>query len=120
MISLLACVSWRFCPDRTSLPHVSYKSSSSFLGGVFHVERSFTRETFNFVKEPLGVSSEVSGSSVSNEILPSDRCPPNDMFSEFESEARRSGMMEGSDWDCLYFFKKMHTQNYNRVLYYSC
>ena len=46
------------------------------------------------------------GQDVSNETVPSNRCSPEDMLSEFESKARHSDMMEGSDQDHLYFFSK--------------
>ena len=58
---------------------------------------------------------------MSNETLPFDACSPKDTFSKFGGEAGRSSMMEGSDWDHLYFFSK-RGQHKTAVefLYYSC
>ena len=43
---------------------------------------------------------------MSNVVVPSDRCSPGDMLSEFEGMARCSGRMDRSDQDHLYFFSK--------------
>ena len=48
-------------------------------------------------------------SGVSNEVAPSGKCSPEDVPSEFRGETGRSGRMEGSDLDHLFFLKNVNT-----------
>ena len=54
---------------------------------MIQADRSFTGGIFIFVKEPP-VASFIGtlDSGVSNEAMPSDRCPPEDMLSEFRGK----------------------------------
>ena len=61
------------------------------------------------MKEPPGASSLIPGSlniGVSNEVEPFDGCSWEDVSSEFRGVVGRSGGMEGSDREHLYFFSK--------------
>jgi len=66
------------------------------------------------VKEPPGAPSLILGSlnnGLSNKAEPFGGCSREDMSSEFGGADGRSGRIEGSDRDQLYFFfKKMQTQ----------
>ena len=107
MISSLACVSWRFHSGRTSMSRVSYQSPMASLEACFWWREDLLPEEPLFLWRKF--SELLSGSldvGVSNEILSSEECSPKDMLLEFGGKSWRSGIIEGSEWDNMYFFSK--------------